>query len=324
MYSQPLPTRPSLVQLKRRAHELHTLHTDGKQSAAARIIAHHPRFRDKSPEATLGESFALADAQLVIAREHGFQSWAALKHLVETKSRIAPFKPHPNFGEAVAALVAGDLDRLRRLLASHPDLALARTNLEPPYHYFTGATLLHHVAWNPSRDEPVPPNIVDVARLLLDHGAEVDAMTFGRNAGTTMGLICTSRMASDANVSGPLIDVLLEYGRHSILVFLRRIPRGQVPPSSSTQMQQMYAEFGAWKEKHGANIIDIGGRLQPTGKVLRASGVTDGPFAEAKEVVGGYMVIAAESYEHAIHVARECPGVIGPDSSVEIREIAGG
>jgi hypothetical protein len=89
-------------------------------------------------------------------------------------------------------------------------------------------------------------------------------------------------------------------------------------------MQQLYAAFGAWREKYGANIIDIGRKLQPTGKVLRAAGVTDGPFAEAKEVVGGYMVIAAESYERAAQVARECPGVIGPESSVEIREIAGG
>jgi hypothetical protein len=84
----------------------------------------------------------------------------------------------------------------------------------------------------------------------------------------------------------------------------------------------MYAAFATWKEKYGANIVDIGGRLQPTGKVLRVSGVTDGPFAEAKEVIGGYMVIAAESYERAIEVARECPGVIGPDTSVEIRQIA--
>jgi ankyrin repeat protein len=212
MYSQPLPPRPSLAQLKRRAHELHTLYANGKQAAAARIIAHHPRFGSRSTQAALREVFALADAQLVVAREHGFQSWAALKYFVETKRRVARFKPHPGFGEAVEALVTGDLDRLRRLIASSPELVHARTNLEPPYHYFTGATLLHHVAWNPSRESPVPRNIVDVARLLLDHGAAVDAMTLGRNAGTTMGLVITSRMVSEADVSGPLIDLLVEYG----------------------------------------------------------------------------------------------------------------
>ena len=71
---------------------------------------------------------------------------------------------------------------------------------------------MHHVAWNPSRNEPVPPNIVDVARLLLDRGADVDAATLGRNGGTTMGLVITNRMASEANASGPLIDLLLERG----------------------------------------------------------------------------------------------------------------
>lgn len=47
----------------------------------------------------------------------------------------------------------------------------------------------------------------------------------------------------------------------------------------------------------------------------------DGPFAETKEVIGGYMIITANSLEEAIEVARECPGVVTPGSSVEVREI---
>ena len=105
------------------------------------------------------------------------------------------------------------------------------------------------------------------------------------------------------------------------LVFLRSTPGKQEPPSSA-QMQEMYAAFNAWKEKFKGNIVDLGGRLKPGGKILTASGVTDGPFAEAKEVVGGYMVVAAESSDHAVEIARECPGVVRPGSSVEIREIA--
>jgi hypothetical protein len=105
------------------------------------------------------------------------------------------------------------------------------------------------------------------------------------------------------------------------LVFLRSVPGEQEPPSPA-QMQEMYAAFKAWKEKFQANIVDMGGRLKPGGKILTASGVTDGPFAEAKEVVGGYMVVLAEDYSRALEVARECPGVVRPGSSVEIREIA--
>ena len=210
--SQSLPARPSLAQLKRRASELLKAQRARKASAAARIIANHPRFRQREAQAAFDANFALADAQLVVAREYGFESWAALKHRVEIGDGLAGFKPHPVFDDARAALVAGDIDRLRALLDRYPDLMHARTNLEPPYHYFTAATLLHHVAWNPSRDEPVPPNIVDIARLLLERGSDPDAVTIGPSAGTTMGLIATSRMASEANASGPLIDVLLEFG----------------------------------------------------------------------------------------------------------------
>ena len=108
---------------------------------------------------------------------------------------------------------------------------------------------------------------------------------------------------------------------HKYLVFLRSAPTKLDPPSSA-QMQDMYVAFNAWQEKYKGNVVDMGGRLKPGGKVLRASGVTDGPFAETKEVVGGYMVIAAENYDDAVQVAAECPGVVRPGSSVEIREIA--
>src|SRR3989449_9568027 len=92
---------------------------------------------------------------------------------------------------------------------------------------------------------------------------------------------------------------------------------------SPAQMQEMYAAFNVWKEKFKANILDMGGKLQPGGKVLAASGVTDGPFVEAKEIVGGFMIVAAESYERALEVAREMPVPMMPGSSIEIREIAG-
>ena len=108
-------------------------------------------------------------------------------------------------------MVSGDLGRLRGLIASDPALIHARTNLEPPYHYFTGATLLHHAAGNPDSFR-LPENIVEVARLLLDAGADVNATTLGPRGATTMGLVITSKQASDAGASGPLMDLLLERG----------------------------------------------------------------------------------------------------------------
>jgi hypothetical protein len=102
----------------------------------------------------------------------------------------------------------------------------------------------------------------------------------------------------------------------------RRAPGERQQPSPA-QMQEMHAVFNAWKEKFKANILDMGGSLKPGGKVLTTSGVTDGPFAEAKEVVGGYMLVSAESYDRALEVARESPGLMMPGSSIEIREVAG-
>jgi Ankyrin repeats (3 copies) len=142
-----------------------------------------------------------------------------LKHHVEYARRLGRFTPHPRFADAVAAIDAGDVERLRRLLAEHPSLVRDRTNLDPPYGYFSGATLLHQVAGNPgpNRDsstprEPLPPNVVDIARVLLEAGADVNASTIGPNGGTTMGLVLTSLQASVLGVSGPLIELLLDRG----------------------------------------------------------------------------------------------------------------
>ena len=218
MPTRSLPPRPSLSQLKIQSNELQQEHRRGRPSAAARIAAHHPRFKGQPPDAVLASTLALADAQLVIAREYGFDSWPKLKHRVELADAVAAFSPHPRFDEAVDAMDAGDVEGLRRLIAEDQRLIQARTNLEPPYHYFTGATLLHHVAGNPDRGRlegkrpPLPANSADVARALLDGGADVNARTLGPNGGDTMGLLVTSKQASDANVVGPLIDVLLEYG----------------------------------------------------------------------------------------------------------------
>ena len=79
-------------------------------------------------------------------------------------------------------------------------------------------------------------------------------------------------------------------------LFLQRSVPGKSPqPPSPAQMQEMFAAFNAWKEKFKDNIVDMGGKLRPGGTVVTTSGATDGPFVEAKEVVGGYMLVSAES-----------------------------
>ena len=97
--------------------------------------------------------------------------------------------------------------------------------------------------------------------------------------------------------------------------------QGKQEAPSPAQMQEMYASFNAWREKFKDQIVDLGGKLKGAGKILTTSGVTDGPFVEMKEVIGGYMVISADSHDGAIEIARESPG-LRPGASLEIREIA--
>jgi len=85
-------------------------------------------------------------------------------------------------------------------------------------------------------------------------------------------------------------------------------------------MQAMYEKFNAWREKFQANLFDMGGRLG-AGKVVTTEPPPDGPFVEAKELVGGYMIVSAASLEEAVEVARGCPGLVRPGSGVEVIEI---
>jgi hypothetical protein len=86
-------------------------------------------------------------------------------------------------------------------------------------------------------------------------------------------------------------------------------------------MEEMYAAFHAWRKTFEKNIVDMGGRLDDGGKILTSDSSTDGPFVEAKEMLGGFMILEADDMDEAVKVASACPGVLMPGGSVEIREI---
>lgn len=104
------------------------------------------------------------------------------------------------------------------------------------------------------------------------------------------------------------------------LCLYRGAPKQEKP--SPAQMQEMFAAFGAWKEKFQANILDMGSKLKSSGKVVTAGGVNDGPFVETKEVIGGFMILVANDYKGAVAVVTAMPGMQVPGASVEIREMA--
>jgi len=70
------------------------------------------------------------------------------------------------------------------------------------------------------------------------------------------------------------------------------------------------------------HLKDRGQPLEPTGKVVRGSKrvITDGPYAEAKDLVLGFIVIEARDLAHAVEISTGCPIVEG-GGSVEIRPV---
>ncbi len=109
-------------------------------------------------------------------------------------------------------------------------------------------------------------------------------------------------------------------------LLLYRSPHAQMAgfEPSPEQMQAMLQQWAEWKERFKESILDMGDGLQSGGRVLQPDNtVTDGPFIEAKEVIGGFSIVAAESHEAAVEIARSCPVRHMPGNSVEVREMAG-
>lgn len=77
---------------------------------------------------------------------------------------------------------------------------------------------------------------------------------------------------------------------------------------SAQQIQSAIDDFYVWHERLvGEGKFKSGQRLATAGKVVTRAAVTDGPFAETKEVIGGYWFIVADSLEEAAAIAAESP-----------------
>ncbi|BDI32092.1 hypothetical protein CCAX7_41430 [Capsulimonas corticalis] len=112
---------------------------------------------------------------------------------------------------AVAALDAGAAAKLQEMLDRRPAITQYRTEVGDGG-YFASATLLHHIAGNPIR-YPLPANILEVAAIVLQHGADPNALCgVPGNSYSTIGLLLTSKQASEAGVAVALIDLLLAAG----------------------------------------------------------------------------------------------------------------
>jgi hypothetical protein len=140
---------------------------------------------------------------LAIARDHRFADWPATReHAAEPVDL--------RFEAAADAIQWGELDALRARLDAMPELVWMRS----PFPH--RATLLHHVAANGievERQLQSPANAVQITRLLLERGAEPDAIctVYGEHD-TTMGLLVSSSVPAAAGVQALLVEDLCAHG----------------------------------------------------------------------------------------------------------------
>jgi ankyrin repeat protein len=175
------------------------------------LLASHGDMLRKGPVQSswwggLAPNDSTGDARAIIAREHDFESWdqfatfAAMKK--DARSLVAQFEA------AVDAIILGDTATLEQLLRANPSLVSARSTRR---HH---STLLHYVGANGVEGfrQRTPNNIVKVAAVLLDAGADVNATADIYGGGSdTLGLAATSIHPVTAGVQEELMVFLLAH-----------------------------------------------------------------------------------------------------------------
>lgn len=107
----------------------------------------------------------------------------------------------------------------------------------------------------------------------------------------------------------------------NFLFVYRATPVTEQP--SPEQMQQVMSQWMNWLGNIGAQdkLVDNGNSLHATGNVVKADGtITDGPYTEIKETIGGYSIVKADTLEEAAELAKGCP-IFNHGGNVEVREI---
>lgn len=207
----------------RQAERLLAAHTAG-ESHAFELLRHTlPQFLDPSTpwlplpltnEAIGATTLTMADARVAVARAYSFRDWAALEQLVADVH--TPASPVRTYEFAAEAIIEGDVRGLSTMLAQDPWLVHARstriTCQDPSQHR---ATLLHYLGANgvESYRQRSPANAAEIARLLLEAGAQPDALA-GMYGGecATLSLLVSSTPPADAGVQVPLLHALVDHG----------------------------------------------------------------------------------------------------------------
>jgi ankyrin repeat protein len=205
VFDRELPAQPSLEQYKKQAKELLKAHRAAEPDALKRITRHHPTLHKLSPAEIATANFTLTDAQLILAREHGFESWPKFAAHIETQRLIRTVAdlPDPVAAFIEAACVprhsghsTGTLEHAQLILDRYPQVATANihtaailaddptvkkllaqdpksvTATGGPYNWdaLTHLCFSRYLRLDPSRSDA----FVNTARILLDAGASAN------------------------------------------------------------------------------------------------------------------------------------------------------
>ena len=94
---------------------------------------------------------------------------------------------------------------------------------------------------------------------------------------------------------------------------------------SPDEIQAIIQRYVAWRNRIGQNGRKVSGHklIDGQGRVMRGGGgqtkITDGPYAEAREVIGGLFIVEADSYEEVVKLSQDCPHL--DFGTIEIREV---
>jgi ankyrin repeat protein len=215
----PLPPTVPLAAYMAQAEQLLVAQQAGEHWALALLRRCLPKLAEKRATPPLPDAVIQAadlssdDARLALARAYQFLDWAAL---ADFAAAIAASEEVMTFEVAADAIVTGDVAALKDALGRMPALIRARsgriTVYDPPRHR---ASLLHYVAANSveAYRQKTPPNAVEIARTLLEAGAEVDALAdmYGGPA-TPLNMLVSSDHPARAGLTAALTELLLDHG----------------------------------------------------------------------------------------------------------------
>jgi hypothetical protein len=137
---------------------------------------------------------------------------------------------------------------------------------------------------------------------------------------------CTKQADAGEKIKHPPFVYRISHSKKAAMkefALLFRYSNSDLSQVSPTDIQAVFKKWQEWAAGLAAqgSLVSTGSRLATEGKVLKPGGViTDGPFVEIRERLGGFMVVKADSLEEATTLAHGCP-VLDVGGSVEIRAI---